>query len=164
MKQPKQIAPPIDIVTGPFDGDAGLPPRVAALRAKILEACAARDIEALKIPLQWSETPPVVSRGADRPRGFAEIVPWLKRRSFDGEGREMVAIVAAVFSAPHVRILRGAFVNYGWPALAWIPPSGDDAKRDALRVLRFADLARPAALHRGVIGADGTWHSFLAEA
>lgn len=156
-------------MTGPFPGDEGLPPRVVALRAKILEACALRDIEALAVPIQWSETPPVFARGPDRPRGFSEIVGWLKRRAFDREGRETVAILEAVFAAPHVKIVRGAFLSYGWPALAWIAPANDDEALERWRFVRFADLGQADAkgqplLHRAVIGADGTWHSFLAEA
>lgn len=170
MKQPKPASPPAaPVIAGPFEGDDGLPPRVAALRAKILEACALRDVEALAVPIQWAETPPVFSRGPDRPRSFAQIVGWLKGRAFDRQGREMVAILDAVFSAPHVRITRGAFVSYGWPALAWLPPADEAGALERWRFVRFADLGLVDAkgqplIHRAVIGADGTWHSFLNEA
>ncbi|MBL8587090.1 MAG: hypothetical protein JNK46_01035 [Methylobacteriaceae bacterium] len=152
---------------GPFDDPARLPPRVAALRVKILEACASGMVEALAVPIQWAETPPVFSRGPDRPRGFADIVGFLKRRSFDGEGREMVAILRAVFEQPFVALRRGPFESYGWPAAAWIPLAAPtpEARAALWRCVRFADLSRDdAALHRAVIGADGTWHSFLAGA
>lgn len=155
-------------VVGPFDDVAALPQRVAALRAKILEACATGDIAALAVPIQWAETPPVFSREADRPKSFSEIVGYLKRRSFDGEGREMVAILAAVFSAPYARLRRGGFENWVWPAAAWIPPAAPTPEERAAlwRCVRFADLARTEAqgrplIHRAVVGADGTWHSFL---
>ncbi len=171
MKAPRPS--PLDAVAtvvGPFDDPAGLPPRVAALRAKILEACAGGEIEALAVPIQWAETPPVFARGPDRPKSFAEITGFLRRRSFDGEGREMVAILAAVFASPWARLRRGAFENWLFPAAAWIPLADPTPEQRAAlwRCVRFADLAGADAqgrplLHRAVIGADGTWHSFLAE-
>ena len=174
MKAPRAAPPPPkDVVTGPFDDPAGLPARVAALRAKILEACAKRDIEALAVPIQWAETPPVFARGPERPRNFAEIVDFLKRRSFDRNGAEMVAILRATFEAPYARVRRGAFESYVFPALAVVAPQESaggatgEARAALWRFVRFADLRadqeeRPL-VHRAVIGADGTWHSFLAE-
>lgn len=171
MKAPRPSpADAVATVVGPFDDPAGLPPRVAALRAKILEACASGEIEALAVPIQWAETPPVFARGPDRPKNFAEITGFLRRRSFDGQGREMVAILAAVFSAPFARMRRGAFESWVFPAAAWIPLAAPSPEQRAAlwRCVRFADLGltdgqgRPL-LHRAVVGADGTWHSFLAE-
>ncbi|QLP98462.1 MAG: hypothetical protein HZY79_15285 [Rhodoblastus sp.] len=60
--------PPAPRVDGPLDDFASLPPRVAALREKILDACATRDVEALKVPIQWAETPPIFLRGPGRPK------------------------------------------------------------------------------------------------
>jgi hypothetical protein len=66
-----------------------------------------------------------------------------------------------------VRIKRGPFQSYGWPAFAFAPPQASDAATRLLmlKCLRFADLGLlPPPYHRVRIGADGTWHTFLPEA
>ena len=158
QQSPEQISPPID-------DPARLPPRVAALRAKILDAAASRDIERLRIPIEWNEVPPLFERGLRKGPGF-DPLDALKARSFDGEGRESLAILEAVLSAPFVRIKRGPFESYGWPAFAFqtSPPDDPDARVAHLRCVRFVDLgATPLPVHRVRIGADGTWHTFLPE-
>ena len=45
------------------------PPPVVAMRRKILDACATRDIEALRIPIDSNEVRPMFERGARRPPG-----------------------------------------------------------------------------------------------
>lgn len=157
----------IGLVTGPFPNERAPPPRVGQLRERILEACASGDIEALRVPLQWSETPPVLARkrGAG---GAPDPIAFLKSRSFDGRGMEMLRIIAAIFSAPYARLSRGPFITFIWPALALIPAGSGDPDAVALswRASRFADVMAPDAprMHRAVIGEDGTWHSLLDEA
>lgn len=158
----KPLVPP-EIVTGPFKDAALLPPRVAALRDKILAAAASGDIEALRIPIQWNETPPLFARAGTRPPG-QDVIAFLKSRSRDGRGAEMLAIVKAVFEAPFAKVSRGPFENYVWPACVLLPKEDEETRLILLRCTRFADLsAGPDGAplpHRAGVGADGTWHTF----
>jgi hypothetical protein len=154
-------------IEGPFEDVARLPPRVAALREKILTACARRDVEALAVPIQWAETPPIFSRGPDRPKTFAQIVDFLRARSFDKRGVEMVDVMRAVFESSFVKETNGAFESYVWPAAALAPAEAMEGEALARRyaTVRFADLGlvdaagRPL-MHKAGVGADGTWHYF----
>jgi hypothetical protein len=162
---------PIDVISPSSQDLVALPARVVALRAKILDAVASDNIENLLIPIEWNEVPPMFETGSRQPQGFAQIIPYLKARSFDGQGREWLSIIEAVFTAPYVRITRGLFVTYVWPsfALAPLPLTGDEEGWLALwRCVRFADLAAHDAkgrplIQRAGIGADGTWHYLWAE-
>lgn len=157
--------PVTDQISAPILDPAALPARVAALRLKIIEAAASGDIERLRTPIEWNEVPPLFERGLKKGPGF-DPLDALKARAFDGGGVEMLAILKAVMEAPCVRIRRGPFESYGWPAFAFTPPKApDDATRLLmLKCLRFADLgATPPPWHRVRIGADGTWHTFLPE-
>jgi hypothetical protein len=156
---------PTEQVSAPIDDPSALPPRVAALRLKILEAAGSGDIERLRAPVEWNEIPPLFERGLKKGPGF-DPLDALKARSFDRQGAEMLAILKAVMEAPCVRIKRGPFLSYGWPAFAFAPPRAPDAQTRLLmlKCLRFADLgAVPPPYHRVRIGADAVWHTFLPE-
>jgi hypothetical protein len=160
---------PRDIVSEPRTDHEALPPRIAALRAKILEATASRDLEKLRSPVEWNEVPPIFQRGLKKGPGFDPLAV-LKTRSFDGEGREMLSILAAVMEAPFVTVKRGPFESYVWPAFALTPPKDpDEATRlHMLRCIRFEDLGLVNArggplIHKVSVGADATWHTFLPD-
>src|SRR4051794_29588052 len=121
MATPKQVtATPqqAEQVSAPLSNLSVLPARVAALRLKILEAAATGDIERLRTAVEWNEVPPLFERGLKKGPGF-DPLDALKARSFDGTGAEMLAILKAVMEAPYVRIRRGPFQSYGWPAFAF---------------------------------------------
>ena len=157
--------PPTEQISVPIVDLAALPARVAALRLKILAATATGDIERLRTPVEWNEVPPLFERGLKKGPGF-DPLDVLKARSFDGKGAEMLAILKSVMEAPYVRIQRGPFQSFGWPAFAFAPPAAPDAdmRLAMLACLRFADLGiTPPLWHRVRIGADGTWHTFWPE-
>ncbi len=166
MSPPRKAAPtPPQQISAPISNVASLPPRVAALRAKMLEAAETRDIERLRTPIEWNELPPIFERGTRKGPGF-DPLDVLKARSFDGKGVEMLAILQAVMEAPFVKVKRGPFETYVWPAFALVPEKEPDAatRLHMLRCLRFADLTSdPPLLHLVRIGADGTWHTFMPE-
>ncbi|MFN3889076.1 MAG: hypothetical protein ACK4MV_01675 [Beijerinckiaceae bacterium] len=141
-----------------------LPERVRAMRDLILEAAQSGDIEELRPAIERNETLPIFSTGAERPRTFADAIDFLKKRSFDGQGRETLAIVAAIFEQSYVKITRGPAVTYEWPAFG--KEHSDDERREIWRCMRFADLASstdaPPKIERIGVGADGTWHYFVA--
>ncbi len=156
-------------VSAPSSDLSALPAPVAKIREKILEAAAKRDIEALRIPIDWNEVRPLFERGAKHPAG-TDPIEVLKALSFDGKGREILALANAVLSQPYVRIKRGPFESYEWPAYArTLSPPGTDREWRALwACVRFADLGRsnaegrPHVMRLG-IGADGVWHYFWNE-
>ena len=139
------------------------------MRELILEAAQSGDIEDLRAAIERNETPPIFSTGANRPRTFADAVEFLKTRSFDGQGRETLAIIAAAFDQPYVKITRGPAVTYEWPAFAArsLLEASEEERLEIWRCMRFSSLAsspdKPPALERIGIGADGTWHYFVAD-
>jgi hypothetical protein len=167
--QPAKPAPPVvETISDPTSDLDALPPRVRALRDKILEAVASGDIENLRPAIEWNETPPIFARGA-RPLGFSQTIEFLKSRSFDGKGAETLAILAAVLEQPYARTKRGPVENYVWPAFATRQrPDPTPEDRIAMyKCSRFAnvlltnDIGLPL-IERVGIGADGTWHYFWA--
>ncbi|WP_370464653.1 hypothetical protein [Methylosinus sp. RM1] len=164
MKKPSRAA--VETLSEPMRDLAALPAPARALREKILAACATGDIEALRIPIDWNELRPLFERGARRPAG-ADPIETLKSLSFDRAGREMLSIARAVLSQPFLRITRGPFESYEWPAFARrpAPPASEEEALALWACVRFADLAasnadgRPKVMRIGV-GADGVWHYF----
>ncbi|PWB81655.1 MAG: hypothetical protein C3F11_14660 [Methylocystaceae bacterium] len=172
MKKPAKptgVAPSVEILSAPSSDIAALPAGVRAMRDKILSACETNDIEALRIPIDWNEVRPLFERGVKHPAG-TDPIEVLKSLSFDRKGREILALAQAVLAQPFVRVTRGPFESYEWPAFARhaSPPANEDEARALWACVRFADLARsnergrPHVMRLGV-GADGVWHYFWSE-
>ncbi len=149
---------------------AALPERVRAMRELILEAVDSGDIEDLRRAIERNETLPIFATGAARPRTFADVVEFLKTQSFDGQGRETLAIIAAIFDQAYTKITRGSVVTYEWPAFAArsMSEASEEDQLEMWRCVRFANFASSRntslAIERIGIGADGTWHYFVARA
>ncbi len=168
-RKPAPAAPAaVEKISAAMTDLSALPARVAALRERILDAVAAHDIEALRPAIEWNETPPIFARG-DRPAGFSQTIEFLKRRSFDGAGNEILTLLKAVFDQPYVQTTRGPVVSYVWPAFAMrqAPSPPPELRLQMLTCVRFAnlglvnDIGLPL-IERIGIGADGTWHYFWA--
>jgi hypothetical protein len=165
-KQPQSRTQTRETTPAPSRDIAALPDRVRAMRELILEAVESGDIEDLRRAIERNETLPIFSAGADRPRTFAHVVGFLKARSFDGRGRETLAIIAAIFDQPYRKIARGPSVIYEWPAFAAgaLGEASADERREMWRCMRFAVVVssddKEPLLERIGIGADGTWHYF----
>ncbi len=136
------------------------------MRDLILEAAQSGDIEELRPAIERNETLPIFSTGAERPRTFADAVEFLKKQSFDGQGRETLSIIAAILDQPYAKITRGPAVTYEWPAFSrrLTGEASEDDTRRKWRCMRFAAIAssgdKAPAIQRIGIGADGTWHYF----
>ncbi|MDB5572369.1 MAG: hypothetical protein JWN93_3552 [Hyphomicrobiales bacterium] len=161
-KQP-QTKPAGETLSAPSADIAALPARVAEMREAMLEAVRAHDIEALRPVIERNETMPLFARGADKPRTFADAIEFLKRRSFDGQGRETLALLGAALAQPYVKSTRGPSTTYVWPAMALVPAK--NPREDDLLALyscvRFANVGQEQPpVERLGIGADGTWHYF----
>jgi hypothetical protein len=170
-QKPARRPPPPPVETfSPSSGDLdALPPRVAEIRERILVATRSGDIERLRPAIEWNETLPLFARGDDRPRSFATVIDFLKRYSFDGHGREILALLQAAFENDYVKSTRGSTVSYIWPHFAAVqkPDPTADERLAMYRCVRFANLALTndiglPLMQRAGIGEDGTWHYFLA--
>ena len=153
-------------ISDPLTDATALPSRVAAMRRKILDACAGRDIEALRIPIDWNEVRPLFERGAQRAAG-ADPIAVLKALAADGDGLENLTLLRNVLRQACVRESVGGHTNYVWPAFAFNPPKdpSPEERQTMLSCVRFSDLRRsgdnglPPPMRVG-IGADGVWHYF----
>lgn len=155
---------PTDIVSDPIGDPTALPPGVAAMRRRILDACGKGDIEALRIPIEWNEVKPLFERGARRPPG-EDPIERLKALSADGRGYETLATLRATLRQSFVTVRTGPTLLYVWPAFARKPLADPSAEERAvmLTCVRFDDLksldGAPAPMELA-IGADGVWHWF----
>lgn len=143
-----------------------VPPNVADMREQILAAVHAGDVAELKGAIEWNEIRPDFGEEANKD----PIAHW-KKISADGEGREVLAIIANLLALPPARLAIGKdpenTLVYVWPYLAELP-------LDSLKPSEEVDLYRlmPPATAKAMrdakkwswwriaIGADGTWHTF----
>lgn len=144
-----------------------LPAPVEEMRQAILAAAQSGHIEDLIVPLDWNElTPDIAKEPVEDP-----IAYW-KKNSADGEGREILAALANILQMRPAELPLGKDLEnntvYVWPYLA-------EAKLDQLTPAEQVDLLRLVSPEKAkamrdakkwtwwrlVIGADGTWHSFV---
>lgn len=144
-----------------------LPRPVREMIDAILVAVHSGQIEDLKTALDWNEMPPVLA--TDK---VENPIAFLKSASADKEGREMLAVLGDLLAVGPARLKLGRDLEnnevFVWPYLA-------ELEIDALKPAEVVDLYRlvPAndiekmrnskrwTSYRIVIGADGTWHSFM---
>lgn len=143
-----------------------LPAPVAEMREAILAAVHSGRIEELLTPLQWNELKPDLADAA-----VDDPVEFWKSVSGDGEGREILAVLARILELPHAREPLGRDVEnnavYVWPYLAAadLDKLTPAEEVDLYRLMPPADAktmraARKWTWWRLSIGADGTWLSF----
>jgi hypothetical protein len=146
-----------------------LPAPVEEMREAILAAAHSGRIEDLIVPLDWNEMKPDTAASA----GEDPIARW-KKLSGDGQGREILAVLANILEMPPAELPLGKDIEnniiYVWPYLA-------EAKLDQLTPAQEVDLLRLVSPEKAkamqkakkwtwwrlTIGADGTWHSFRKE-
>jgi hypothetical protein len=146
-----------------------LPAPVEEMRQAILAAAHSGRIEDLAVPLDWNEMKPDLAVTA-----VADPIAHFRKLSGDGEGREILAILANILEMPPAELPLGKDLEnniiYVWPYLAekrldqLTPPEEVD-------LLRLVSPAEAKAMRekkrwtwwRLTIGADGTWHSFRKE-
>lgn len=159
----KSAAKPAAGVERAFHG--ALPQSVVDMREMILAAVHSGAIAELQDAIEWNEIPPDFGDGSKDPIGY-----W-KGLSADGEGREVLAIIANLLTLPPARLAIGQdpenTLVYVWPYVAELPLDKLRATEevDLYRVMSAAD-AKAAKTQkkwtgwRLAIGADGTWHTF----
>jgi hypothetical protein len=148
------------------EGVEGLPPLVAKMRRKILDAAYSGDMGRLKIAIQASEMPPIFSVNE-----IGDPVAFLERQSGDGKGMEILAILTDVLEADWVRLDAGKPQEmYVWPAWAAIPPDRLTQAQlvKVYKILTSSDFEEMKSVNHYTfysigIGPDGTWHWFKTD-
>jgi hypothetical protein len=143
-----------------------LPDPVRAMRDKILEAALSGDLEKLKIVIQTNEMPPAFSLGENQ----ADPIAAMKEQSNDGEGREVMAILAEVLEAGYVHVDVGTPQEmFVWPYFAQYPiteltPPQTIELFKIVTSFEYNEMKEFGAynFYRVGIGPDGTWHFFVA--
>ncbi|EFO34383.1 putative cytoplasmic protein [Roseibium sp. TrichSKD4] len=162
-----KAAKPLD--TGPapevmYDTSA-LPRPVARMRSQLMDAALSGDAERLRMVFESNEVPPTLSFVAiDNP------IDFIKESSGDGEGREVLAILADVLDAGFVHVDVGtAQEMYVWPYFARYPlhKLTPEQKVEMFRIVTSGDFAEMELngvwlFYRVGIGPDGTLHYFVA--
>lgn len=146
-----------------------LPQPVAEMREAILAAVRSGRIEDLATPLQWNELLPEIADAH-----IADPIAYWKALSGDGEGREILAMLARIIdSGPALEPLGPDVENNGvfvWPYLAALDLDKLTPAQqvDLYRLMSPAEAKAMRAARRWTwwrlsISADGTWLSFRKE-
>ena len=157
---PKAVLPEI------HEGEADLPPAVAKMRRKILDAAYSGDMNRLKIAIQANEMPPIFSVNE-----IGDPIEFLERQSGDGKGMEILAILTTVLESDWVRLDAGKPQEmFLWPAWAAIPPDRLTQAQmvKVYKILTSSDFEEMKSLNHYTfysvgIGPDGTWHWFKTD-
>lgn len=148
------------------EGEEGLPPLVAKMRRKILDAAYSGDMNRLKIAIQANEMPPIFSVNE-----IGDPIGFLERQSGDGKGMEILAIMTDVLESDWVRLDPGKPQEmYVWPAWAAIPPDRLTQAQlvKVYKILTSSDFEEMKSVNHYTfysigIGPDGTWHWFKTD-
>lgn len=161
-KQPARSAADLEIGYG----TAKLPAPVAEMREAILAAVRSGKIAELRHAYELNELKPELG-----PEPVGDPVAHWKKISGDGEGLEVLAVLAEILDAGYVVLPLGRDIEnnriYVWPYFAEVPLQ----KLTPARQVELLRLVPPAVAKemlqtgnytywRLAIGADGTWHHF----
>lgn len=139
------------------------------MRAAIMAAVESGDLAELKHAIELNEMKPDLGAAA----GIDPLV-HLKGLSGDGEGREILAILARLLEGPWASIPGGRDVEnnriYVWPAFAEIPLTSLKPAEE-VELFKLVTPVEAKAMReakrwqwwRLSIGADGVWHTFVRE-
>lgn len=144
---------------------SSLPRPVARMHSQMKEAALSGDIERLRVILESNEVMPTLS--------FTEIedpIDFLRESSGDGEGHEILAILADTLDAGFVHVDVGTPQEmYVWPYFSRYPLDflTPEQKVEMFRIVTagdFVDMQDFGAwlFYRVGIGPDGTLHYFVA--
>lgn len=144
---------------------ATLPPAVAAMRQKIINAARSGDYARMRAVIDLSDPPPVFSSS-----GEGDPVEALKSGAGDEDGLEVLAILLDILDAGWVVRDEGTVqARYIWPYFAEFPPDALSAEQlvEAYRVLTAGDMAQMRAIgsyefYRVELAADGRWLLFMS--
>lgn len=145
---------------------AALPPQVARMRGAILQAAMSGNVEALRVPIDMNELPPMLAK-----EKVGDPMEHWRKVSGDGEGREVMAALVQLFRTGFARKDGGTDrETYVWPYFAEMPLDKLTPAQE-VEILTLVPPARLKAMrekgkydwYRLTIASDGTWHSFMQE-
>lgn len=156
---PRPALPPAEV----HKGVEGLPPGVAKMRQRLLDAAYSGDLQRLKIVAQSNETPPIFSVNEVR-----DPIEYLRNQSGDGQGLELLAILTDLLESSWARVNAGKPQEmYVWPAYAALPLDKLEPGQlvELYKIVTSSDLEEMKSVGRYTfytvgIGPDGTWHWF----
>ncbi|PVB63215.1 hypothetical protein DCO57_03775 [Labrenzia sp. 011] len=142
-----------------------LPRPVARMHAQLRQAALAGSLDRLRMVLESNELPPTLSFGE-----IGDPIEFLKSSSGDGEGFEILAILADVLDAGFLHVDAGTpHEMYIWPYFARYPLFNltPDQKVELFRIVTAGDFAEMQdfgawTFYRVGIGPEGTLHYFVA--
>ncbi|POF34808.1 hypothetical protein [Roseibium marinum] len=142
-----------------------LPKQVSRMHAQLKEAALAGSMERLRRVLESNELPPTLSFGE-----IGDPIEFLKSSSGDGEGFEILAILADILDAGFLHVDAGTPQEmYVWPYFSRYPLFNltPDQKVELFRIVTAGDFAEMQdfgawTFYRVGIGPDGTLHYFVA--
>ncbi|MFD1695202.1 hypothetical protein [Roseibium aestuarii] len=144
---------------------SSLPKLVARTHDQLLEAARSGDLERLRMVLEGNEVMPTLSLSE-----IEDPIDFLRESSGDGEGMEILAILADTLEAGFVHVDEGTPQEmYVWPYFAHYPLGqlSPAQKVELYRIVTAADFSEMQAygiwlFYRVGIGPDGTLHYFVA--
>jgi len=162
---PRAVNPPAGSPLEIIADLSRLPPPVARMRARILEAARSGDLTKVVSVMQSNETMPVFSRGADM-----NPTTYWKGSYPDSDGIEILAIMIEVLESPFVHVDAGTPQEmYVWPYFARtsLQALSPAQKVELFRIVTGSDYKEMQEVgtymfYRLGIGPDGTWHFFVA--
>jgi hypothetical protein len=147
-------------------GTEGLPAPVKDMREAILGAVKSGRVEELRHAWELNELKPDLGVAS-----VGDPVAHWRQISGDGEGREILAVLAEILDAGYVVLPLGRDLEnnrlYVWPYFAGVPLDKLSPAQE-VELLRLVSTTALKEMRssgkythwRIVIGADGTWHSF----
>jgi hypothetical protein len=144
---------------------AYLPKPVKRMHSQLREAALAGNMDRIRMVLESNELPPTLSFGE-----IDDPIDFLKSSSGDGEGFEILAILADTLEAGFLHVDAGTPQEmYIWPYFARYPlfDLTPDQKVEMFRIVTAGDFAEMQdfgawTFYRVGIGPDGTLHYFVA--
>ncbi|GAB4519030.1 MAG: hypothetical protein Tsb0019_19410 [Roseibium sp.] len=144
---------------------AVLPRPVARMHSQLKEAAVNGDLNRLRMVLESNEMPPTLSFGE-----IGDPIDFIKESSGDGEGFEILAILADILDAGFIHVDAGTPQEmFVWPYFARYPLDGltPDQKVEMFRIVTAGDFSEMRdfgawTFYRVGIGPDGTLHYFVA--
>jgi hypothetical protein len=142
-----------------------LPEPVRAMRQRILDSALSGETEKLRTAIEVNEMPPAFSFSEQ-----GDPIAALKKNSNDGEGREIMAILAEVLEAGFIHMDKGTPQEmYIWPYFAHYPLDklSPAQKVEMFRIVtayEYNEMKEFGAynFYRVGISPDGVWHFFVS--
>jgi hypothetical protein len=144
---------------------SALPPAVARMRARIIEAARSGDLDKVATVMQSNETMPIFSFANEK-----EPTAYWRANYPDSGGLEVLAILIEILEMGFVRVDAGTPQDmYVWPYFAYVPLKQltQTQKVELFKIVTGSDYRAMQdfgayVFYRLGIAPDGTWHFFVS--